>query len=141
MLVKRYSSSCARFTINVKVNGKQTPLVFNQYSMDYKCRFIEVSDPGIQEQLEKSPDFRVYFHLDYAREVESVKEESFEKQDIQTPKTEETNVTALTPKSFEKTLDAKKWLNEQGVSYSRIATKDKVFEEAKKLGFELIIEK
>jgi hypothetical protein len=139
---KRYSSPSVQFTVNVKVDGKQTPLVFNQYSGDYKRRFVIVTDPDIQKQLEKSPDFNVYFHLDYTREInEEPKEESFEEQDnIQEPVNDQPNIAALTPKNFEKTIDAKKWLNELGIPYNRIATKDKMFEEAKRLGFELTIE-
>ena len=154
MKAKRYSSPSVRFTINVKKNGKQTPLVFDQYSSDYKRRFIVVTDPEVMEQLEKSPDFKVYFHLDQEFDIPDPEEvinandeeslEEVEITDVEDPINEveehQEETTDDKVKHFSKSLDAKKFLNDLGVAYNKITTKDAMISEGAKLGYTIVFE-
>lgn len=115
-MIKRYSSACVKFTINVKVNGKQTPVVFDRYNQDTKRRFIDISDPEIQKQMEKSADFNVYFCMDYS---------------IVDP-------NDLIVKEFSNWKDAKSWLNDEfEIPFKELPNKASVVSKAHKLGFEL----
>ena len=64
MAKKRYSSPCQKFTVNIKKNGKQFPLVFPNWDNDAKRRYIIIEDEEVQKQLESLADFGVYYHLD-----------------------------------------------------------------------------
>lgn len=68
MSVKRYSSSCVKFTANVKINGKQTQIVFDRYNSEQKRRFIDISDLFIQKQLDNDPGLNTYFKCDFVIE-------------------------------------------------------------------------
>lgn len=163
MKAKRYSSPSVRFTINVKKNGKQTPLVFDQYSSDYKRRFIVVTDPEIMEQLEKNPDFKVYFHLDQEFDIPDPEEvinandeESLEEventdvnepeeniapdEDVEEVEEHQKELTDDKVKHFSKSLDAKKFLNDLGVAYNKITTKADMISEGAKLGYTIVFE-
>lgn len=119
MSIKRYSSPCVKFTINVKVDGKQVPIVFDRFNHDDKRRFIEVDKRSIQEQMEKSKDFNVYFKLDF------VIEDPKEKQLLE----------------FRTNDLAKKWINKNhNIPYIRLGNRAMLDLEYGLLGFELQIE-
>lgn len=128
MATKKYSSSCVKFTVNIKKDGKQTPIVFDRYDPERKRRYIEISDKDIQEQMEKSPDYKVYFSLDQITLDESEKELA----------AVEATINRL---SFSTVKAAKEWLNnDHSIPYHRLMNKEAILKEALKLGFTLSIE-
>lgn len=146
MATKRYSSPCARFTVNVKADGKQQAIVFDRYNPDEKRRFVDVADKRIQEQMEKSPDFTVYFRLDYVFndepevvETPIVPIPSIEaKEVVETQKEEQAENLLSSKKLRASTLtEAKKLINDLGVPFHRLTNKERVIKEASQLGYEL----
>jgi hypothetical protein len=143
MAVKRYSSACSKFAINVKdKKGKPVCLVFDRYNPDAKRRFLDVENIEYQEQIEKSPDFKVYFRLDFIfPETDMLTKEmlpnaSVCKEEI----TIENEPQPFCVKLFANVNEAKKWLNEQGIPFNKIPNKDKVVSEGKAIGYEIVFE-
>ena len=131
-MIKRYSSPAQRFTVNVKKNGKPHAVVFDNYSPDQKRRYIDIKDPELQDQMEKSPDFRVYFRLDQVINDEQVTPQSSE---IEAPES-----FAPVRKEFKSGVEARTWLNtEHGVSNSKLTNNQKIINEAAQLGFMITI--
>lgn len=132
-MIKRYSSPCVRFTVNIKKDGKSFPLTFDCWDPNDKRRYILVSDPVIQKQLESLEDFNVYYRLDGVIEEEkTVIEES---KDSELPK--KASLETVVKKDL---MEAKRWLNQCGVSYSKMRSKDTVIVLARELGYELSLE-
>jgi len=131
MSIKRYSSPCAKFTINVMVDNKQKAIVFDRYDHDQKRRFIDIDDSLIQGQIENSQDFNVYFKLDF----EIADEEESE------PKEEIKPDLPKIPKVFTTMNEAKKWLNKNhDAPYNRMVNGAMTIHEYEFYGFELKIE-
>jgi hypothetical protein len=145
MPLKRYSSPCKKITVNVKIDGKQVGIVFDRYNHDSKTRFVDVSDKNIQSQLEASPDFTVYFHLDYTIadpiEVIPIEAKPIEVVKPVVPVIEaKKEVPTKEVKEFPNITKAKEWINkDHGVAYSKMANVEKVTSEYNKLGFDLKI--
>lgn len=123
-----------KFTINVKVDGKSTAIVFTGKDANRNRRTIEISSSNIQEQMEKSPDFGVYFSLDWEKEIE----ETTQKEVIvfQDP------IEPIIPKKAyvaESLADAKKYLTLTGIRTYPSMNKEKAVEAAKESGIELTI--
>lgn len=124
-----------RFTINVKVDGKPTAIVFAGKDANRNRRTIEISSSNIQEQMEKSPDFGVYFSLDWEKEIE----EATEKEVILY---HEHTIEPIIPKKAyvaESLADAKKYLTLTGIRTYPSMNKEKAVEAAKESGIELTI--
>ena len=136
-MVKKYSSSCVKFTINVTKDGKSIPIVFDRWDQEYRRRWILISDPVIQAMMEKSPDFNVYFRLD------GVVEEEVPIAEIHkiAPKVTETekpkDLITVRKKDL---LEAKRWLNSFGIAYSRMKNRETVATIAKEQGYNLVFE-
>jgi hypothetical protein len=121
MITKRYTSPCARFFIQVKRDGKRVQLSFDGYDTELKKRFFDTSDYEIQKQLEASPDFNVYFHLD-----SQVWDEPIVKEEV---------VTSIV--EFKTAAEAREWLyKNKKVPLMEMSNKAKIVEIAKGLGFE-----
>jgi len=123
-----------KFTINVKVDGKPTAIVFTGKDANRNRRTIEISSSNIQEQMEKSPDFGVYFSLDWEKEIEeTTQKEVIVFQDLIEP---------IIPKKAyvaESLADAKKYLTLTGIRTYPSMNKEKAVEAAKESGIELTI--
>jgi len=143
MPIKRYSSPCVKFTINVKIDGKMTGIVFDRYNHDDKRRYADISDSCIQEQMEKSSDFNVYFRLDFSisdpdAEIENIIEAPA-KIVVAEAKKEEVNPLKEV-KIFSAIIKAKEWINKNhGVAYSKIVNLERLVSEYSKIGFDLKI--
>lgn len=133
-MIKKYSSPAGRFTINVKKDGKSIPLVFDQYDPDEKRRFIHVSDPDIQEQMEKSKDFNVYFRCDGVLSMDNAVIPAM------LPLIEPVIEAKSNPIEKKDLMDAKRWLNSIGVPYNKMKNKDVVVGLAKEQGYDLSFE-
>lgn len=130
MLIKRYASPCLKFTENVKVDGKQFPIVFDRFNNDTKRRYVEISDPAIQAQFEKSASFNVYFFLE--SEVTITETEKVEVNHVEVPAPK----LPANVKRFKNAKDCKEWLNkEQGIAYREILTTDNMIKKGAEKGF------
>ena len=130
-MIKRYSSPCVKFAVNVKKDGKSIAVVFDRYNQDDKRRFVLVSDPEIQKQMESKVDFNVYYKLDFsiAEESDSVNKE------ITQPNLDSSSKELLS-KHFKTGTEAKLWLNmELKVPTNKLTNKEKMKTEALLLGF------
>lgn len=128
MSVKRYSSPCVKFTVNVKTAGKQIPIVFDRYNHETKRRYIDIADPLIQHLMETSPDFTVYFHLDF-------EDKTGERTDLVTEFIPLTDST----KTFNTVKEAKLWINENyNIPYVRISNREQLTYEYNLIGFKLV---
>lgn len=136
-MIKRYSSSCVKFTINVKKNGTSYPIVFDNWDPNDKRRWIEISDPDIQEQMEKAPDFNVYFWLDGVTE-EPIQEKKEEK--VQPEAEIQPTSNKLKPHQSKDLFSAKRWLNQVGVPYNKMKNKETMISLAEEHGYELTFE-
>lgn len=123
-MIKRYSSPCAKFTINVKVEGIQKAIVFDRYNADEKRRFIDINDKQVMESMEKSPDFNVYFRLDNT---------------ISEPEDEAEKELLLEDVNFKNNNEAKSFLNLKGVPMHKITNAAKIISEGKLLGYKIEI--
>jgi hypothetical protein len=134
-MVKKYSSPAARFTINVKKDGKSYAIDFDNYDPEEKRRWIEISEPEIQKQMEASADFNVYFKCDGVTKWDS-------------PEAVMAPIPLINPevkKSDEiiekkDLMEAKRWLNSIGVPYNKMKNKDVVVSIAKDQGYILNFE-
>jgi hypothetical protein len=125
MITKKYSSPCARFYINVKIDKKQTQLSFDGYDTDLRKRTFETNDYEIQKQLEASPDFGLYFHL---------QEQSWDGEKAEVPVIAE----VVQDKEFKNSTEARDWLYKVlKVPITEITNKFKMVEKAKELGYNI----
>lgn len=123
---KRYSSPCMKFTVNIKKDGKQFPVVFPLWDNENRRRFIIIEDEETQNKLEKAAEFGTYFNLDHGYEDTAEAEEV-----ISEPTNPQHEVESL--------ADAKKYLAELGVKVYPSMNKAKAIEAAKEKQIELII--
>lgn len=136
---KIYSSPAARFTINVKKDGKPLAISFDRYDPDSKRRWIVVEDPEIMEQLDNSKDKDVYFTCD--RVVEEEQAETIPPSKLLEFVTEPDPEIEVSNKIVKKDLaEGKRWLNSIGVSYSKMKSKAIVINLAREQGYELSFE-
>lgn len=130
-MVKVYSSPCIKFTVNVKLGGKSVPIVFDTWDANERRRMVSISDPDVQEKMEKCPDFNVYFKLDGIQEVD---------ESVLVPITAAQDHQKTNKEMFVKDLmEGKRWLNSLGVPYSKMKTRDTVVGIAKDHGYDLKI--
>jgi hypothetical protein len=109
MSVKRYSSPCVKFTVNVKLAGKQIQVVFDRYNQETKRRYVDISNGEIQQLMEQCPDYNVYFRCEF-----SIEDPANVPPDVMIPeqlKAEEIKDPEKV-KTFLTNADAKLWINE-----------------------------
>ena len=117
---KRYSSSAQRFTIGIKVDGKKQFITFPGNDPELKRRYFDTEDEKVQEALERSPSFNVYFTMDGTQPS------------VAPPKQEPA------VKTFKNFVECKDWLwKEMKVPFNKVMNKANAAAEAKKLGYEV----
>lgn len=136
---KIYSSPAARYTINVKKDGKPKAIVFDRYDPDSKRRWTVIEDPEIIEQLDNNKNLDVYYTCDKIVEDEKV--------DIPAEKlmefVMEPQPDAPAPGNVivkKDIAEGKRWLNSIGVPYNKMKNKETVINLAKEQGYELSFE-
>jgi hypothetical protein len=144
-MLKKYSSPCVKFTVNVKKDGKQFPIVFDGWNSEQKRRWIVISDPDIQAQMEKLEGFNVFYTLDESWEEETnviIPDKYIESNVV--PAIEKLKVPGgialkvIYKKDF---VEAKRWLTTLGIPLTYMRNKERLIELAKEQGYELILKK
>jgi hypothetical protein len=149
-MIKIYSSPCLKFTVNVKKDGKSFPVVFDRWNAETRRRWIVISDPDIQRQMESLEDFNVYYTLDEIVEevvdpIEEISEEVITPEPVievdkplDVKKSGELALKKVNKKDF---VEAKRWLNTLGIPYTYMKNKETLIALAKEQGYALSLGK
>lgn len=150
MTLRRYCAKCSKFSISLILeDGRNITISFEGKDVIAKERFVDVEDKMIQEALEKTTSFNVYFYksneFDWMKEGDQIDTEkimvipAIAVSNLD-PKKEDQEVKKLDPikKEFSTVSAAKTWLHKDfGVSMAKLGNKTIVVEKALELGFEI----
>lgn len=149
-MLKRYCAFCSKYSITLELSDwKNITLEFSGKNPLTKERFADVSDPLIQEALEKTASFNVYYYKSNHWNSISTDEQiadlgmsvipgaiTFDYESEKVEQKEEQN--GLIKKEFQTGKDAKSWLNsEHHVSFALLGNKQAIIEKGLELGFEI----
>lgn len=142
MAKKRYCSNCSEFNIYLPIGKEQINLRFHGKNSLTKERFVDIEDKAIQEALEKSPSFGIYFYKSNEFAWTEVEEkpiiEEPKEEEIITP-TEETEQEII-EKEFTSGTKAKSWLNKTfNIPLHKLSNNAKIKNEFAVLGIDLIL--